>query len=615
QLSLALENARLFQETQRRAEELTVLNELGNELSAKLDPKGIADVIYKYTSRLMNTKNFYIALYDEKNDEKSYPLAFEEGLLLDLQPSKVTGRGFTDHIIRNKKVIFAPENVLGHMKALGIDFVPLNEDDTPSQCWLGVPMLIGDRILGVIAVQSVDTANLYDEHDRDILATIASQAAIAAENARLFQEAQRRAQETAALAEVGREISATLNLEIVLERISLYALELLQATSAAAYLPVEGGEKWQAAAAVGLDAVPIKNDFVNRGEGVLGKVVLQHSGTIMNNVNTMPDAITISGTERVDLFEHLMGVPVLSGNRVTGLLAVWRNGDGREFTQTELDFLTSLSLQTAIAIENARLFQETTQRQQAQERSEAELRALFSAMEDVIIVYDKDGRYVRIAPTNPALLFRPPQEMVGKLIHEILPKELHEPFMTTIHKVLAGEENVSIEYPLTLGGATFWFDANVSKLAGDQVFWVARDISERKLSEEALQRRNTYLAVSSEIGRLVTSTLDLNSIFSRTVSLISERFGFYHSAIFIIEETGFNAVLREATGEAGEKMKAQGHSLVVGSNSIVGKAAESGEPMVANDVEHESLHRPNPFLPDTRSEAAIPLRIGIRIVG
>jgi transcriptional regulator with GAF, ATPase, and Fis domain len=165
QLSLALENARLFQETQRRAEELTVFNELGNELSTKLDTGGIADVIYKYTSRLMSTKNFYIALYDEKNDEKSYPLAFEEGQRLDLKPSKVSGRGFTDHIIKSKKIVFAPDNVLRHMNVLGINFVPLSEDDTPSQCWLGVPMLIGDRVLGVISVQSVDTPNLYDEHD------------------------------------------------------------------------------------------------------------------------------------------------------------------------------------------------------------------------------------------------------------------------------------------------------------------------------------------------------------------------------------------------------------------------------------------------------------------
>jgi hypothetical protein len=69
QLSLALENARLFQETQARAEELGVLNEMGRELSAKLEISAIAEVIYRFTSRLMDTQNFFIALYDEKNQE------------------------------------------------------------------------------------------------------------------------------------------------------------------------------------------------------------------------------------------------------------------------------------------------------------------------------------------------------------------------------------------------------------------------------------------------------------------------------------------------------------------------------------------------------------------
>ena len=190
QLSLALENARLFQETQSRAEELAVLNEMGNELSAQLNINGIAGAVYRHASRLMDTKNFFLALYDEKNDEKSYPLAFEEGQRLELNPSKVTSRGFTDYIIRNKRPVFAPENVLGHMRALGIDFVPLSVDDTPSQCWLGVPMMIGDRVIGVISVQSVEKPNLYNEHDRDLLSTIASQAAITIENARLFKETQ-----------------------------------------------------------------------------------------------------------------------------------------------------------------------------------------------------------------------------------------------------------------------------------------------------------------------------------------------------------------------------------------------------------------------------------------
>src|SRR5512144_3063301 len=73
QLSLALENARLFQETQSRAEELSVLNEMGRELSTKLESTAIAEVVYRYTSRLMDTRNFFIALYDEKNEEKIFP--------------------------------------------------------------------------------------------------------------------------------------------------------------------------------------------------------------------------------------------------------------------------------------------------------------------------------------------------------------------------------------------------------------------------------------------------------------------------------------------------------------------------------------------------------------
>jgi GAF domain-containing protein len=181
QLSLALENARLFQETQTRAEELSVLNEMGRELSTKLDPTTIAEVVYRFTSRLMDTSNFFFALYDEKNEEKNYLLVFEEGERIQLSPSKLGNRGFSDYIIRNKKTVFAPNNILKHMQSLGIEFVALNEDETPSQSWLGVPLMIGERVLGLISVQSVQTSNLYNEHNRDILTTIASQAAIAIE--------------------------------------------------------------------------------------------------------------------------------------------------------------------------------------------------------------------------------------------------------------------------------------------------------------------------------------------------------------------------------------------------------------------------------------------------
>jgi signal transduction histidine kinase/DNA-binding response OmpR family regulator len=143
----------------------------------------------------------------------------------------------------------------------------------------------------------------------------------------------------------------------------------------------------------------------------------------------------------------------------------------------------------------------------------------------------------------------------------------------------------------------------------------ARLFAQTQSSEVTLRRQNEYLATSAEIGRLVTSTLDMETLFGRTVNLINERFGFYHAAIFTIDETGFNANLVSATGKAGEEMLHRHHSLPVGSKSIVGTVSSTGNPLVVNDVTIDPTHRPNPLLPETKSEAAIPLRIGKRIIG
>jgi PAS domain S-box-containing protein len=243
------------------------------------------------------------------------------------------------------------------------------------------------------------------------------------------------------------------------------------------------------------------------------------------------------------------------------------------------------------------------------------LRALFSSMEDIVLVYDRDGRYVRIAPTNPARLIKPPEELLGRLIHDVLPKETADRFLSAIRQTLDGSETNQLEYDLIVENETYWFLANLTKLDEDKIFWVARDITERKKSEEAIRRRNEYLAASAEIGKLVTSTLDLNTIFARTVNLINERFNFYHAGIFIVEETGFNATLQEATGRAGAEMKERKHTLQLNEKSIVGKVALDGQPVIVNDVKTNPLHKPNPFLPETRAEAAIPLRIGNRVIG
>jgi GAF domain-containing protein len=101
----------------------------------------------------------------------------------------------------------------------------------------------------------------------------------------------------------------------------------------------------------------------------------------------------------------------------------------------------------------------------------------------------------------------------------------------------------------------------------------------------------------------------------KAINLIRDRFNFYHASIFLIDPGEHNAVIREATGDAGAQLKRIGHKLAVGSKSIVGFVAGKGEPLVVNDIQKDATHLPNPMLPDTRAEAAIPLKIGERILG
>ena len=129
------------------------------------------------------------------------------------------------------------------------------------------------------------------------------------------------------------------------------------------------------------------------------------------------------------------------------------------------------------------------------------------------------------------------------------------------------------------------------------------------------QNRISKIQTAAEIARDISSAHNLDELLLKAVNLIHDRFDFYHAAIFLIDNSGTNAIIREATGEAGTKMKRAGHKLSVGSKSIVGFVAGQGEPLVINDTAQDATHLPNPLLPDTRAEAAIPLKIGDRILG
>ena len=129
--------------------------------------------------------------------------------------------------------------------------------------------------------------------------------------------------------------------------------------------------------------------------------------------------------------------------------------------------------------------------------SETRLRALFEAMTDVILVLDAQGRCLEVAPTNPSLLYRPPDEIVGRTLYETFLKDQADAFMNRIRWSLESRRTVGFEYSLPIGGREVWFHGTVSPMQEDSVLFVARDVTERKRAEEDLKSYARKLAQSN----------------------------------------------------------------------------------------------------------------------
>lgn len=130
-----------------------------------------------------------------------------------------------------------------------------------------------------------------------------------------------------------------------------------------------------------------------------------------------------------------------------------------------------------------------------------------------------------------------------------------------------------------------------------------------------LDRRSLQIQAAAQTARDATAAFELDELFNRAVNLVPSRFGYYHAGIFLVDETGKFAVLRAATGSVGEQLLAQHHKLRIGAEGIVGYVTRTGQPYVTADTSQDTVYWPNPLLPETRSEMALPLLVDDRIIG
>lgn len=139
----------------------------------------------------------------------------------------------------------------------------------------------------------------------------------------------------------------------------------------------------------------------------------------------------------------------------------------------------------------------------------------------------------------------------------------------------------------------------------------------QELSEanQRAEKRSTQLQTIAEIARSVISIRNMDALLPALTQTISDRFGFYHVGIFLLDDNGEYAVLRASNSEGGLRMLRRSHRLKVGEQGVVGFVARSKQPRIALDVGADAVYFDNPDLPDTKSEMALPLKSGERIIG
>jgi signal transduction histidine kinase/DNA-binding response OmpR family regulator len=242
------------------------------------------------------------------------------------------------------------------------------------------PLKVRERVIGVMGLwRDIEVAGPFGESDLDFAVGLAGQAAIAIENARLFTEAEQRASEMTALAEVGQDISATLELEKVMERIADNAKDLLEGDISAVFMPSEEGGLYKTYVVLGNYAQAIRELEFKSGDGILGDIVKRKVGEVVNDAENDPRVAQIPGTEIV-AHEHMIVAPLLAQKDLQGLLTVWRNGRGNEFDQDDMSFLEGLARQAVIAIENASLFEQAQEAQQAADAANEAKSAFLATM-------------------------------------------------------------------------------------------------------------------------------------------------------------------------------------------------------------------------------------------
>ncbi len=437
--------------TLRRNAELTALNQIGQALSKLAKPDEILELIFTVIGQVMDNRNLFIALYDQASQTISFPVYVINGERI-FGGDRPLGNGITDYIIRTNTPLLVKQNLAEVLAQRGIDLI-----GTASRSFIAVPMCLGDKVIGVIALQDYDRDNAYDEQHLELLTTIAAQASTALENARLFDELQQELEERKQAEERLRQSEADLN-------------KAQQASHV-------GSWKWH----IQTNRLEWSNEMYH----IFGISKETFTGNLSEVIATAIHPEDRAMVEESNRSVSEAGVPVPLEYRL-----VWPDGSIHTVWAEAGELFKDEKEQPALL---TGIVQDITERKRVEEalsESETRSRAVFDGVDDAIFVETLEGR---ILDAN-----RRACEMFGYRHADLLTKKAAD-LVPSEDYIVALHPNKSPTLPIhpfetinvRANGEQFPIELNFSTqtINGEQVlFVVGRDISERKRAEHSLRQ-------------------------------------------------------------------------------------------------------------------------------
>ena len=429
QVTIALDNSRKFEAVVRSGKEQKFLNEIGQLIVSSLDLDKTLSSILDNIPKLFPSFSCAIMLLNDEGNELRVKAA--KGKAHEIRDSLRVplDKSIAGYVIKSGKALIVPDVDKNPMYYRGFDEVKSE---------ICVPLIYKGKTIGIIDIEC-DYENAFDTRHKELLTSLGNMAAIAIQNAKSYEESERWATHLQSLHKLGQDLNKTLNMSEIAEKVVQELVRVMDSDDCRIYIidsnknELKPLAQWSKVEDYQFDDIEVLKLKV--GEGITGNVALTGKAELIHDANMHPKGITISGTDDVD--ESMMLAPMKFEDRVKGVISLSKLGLN-QFSPDQLRLLTIIADETAIALENARLYQEKMNQLSEIQRLKDFNEAIVEGLEEGILIEDDRGYITFVNPKLEKISGYKSRELIGKHWSNLYAEEFRSQIEVETKKRSAG---------------------------------------------------------------------------------------------------------------------------------------------------------------------------------